>query len=117
HAIQRHLLICPSCEERLIGLLPQLGGPFGGTGDALEMYGSLEAVEEIDGFGGRGAVARSGRAGGARKARRERKPVRLPDLSGAISRQGASIEEQRQKAPLLWAELSALPPEIRRARI
>lgn len=117
HAIQRHLLICPSCEERLIGLLPQLGGPFGGTGDALGMYGSPEAVEEIDGFGRRGAVARSEKSGGARKARRERKPARLPDLSGAISRQGASIEEQRQKAPVLWAELSSLAPAIRLARI
>jgi len=117
HAIQRHLLICPSCEERLIGLLPQLGGPFGGTGDALEMYGSSEALEEIDGFGVSGAAARSGKSGGARKARRERKPVRLPDLSDAISRQGASIEEQRQKAPVLWAELSSLAPEIRRALI
>ncbi len=117
HAIQRHLLICPSCEERLIGLLPQLGGPFGRTDDALETFGSTGAFPAV-GAAHRFASPRPLTA--SRKAGRTRplnEPDPLPDLTTAISRQGASIEEQRQKAPELWTELAPLAPEIRRARV
>ncbi|HXU30137.1 MAG TPA: hypothetical protein VN851_06130 [Thermoanaerobaculia bacterium] len=107
HAIQRHLLICPTCEERLIGLLPQLGGPFGTAGDELETFGSPQPR----------AAKTSRKTDRSRAAGRKKEPHRLPDLSVAIGRQGAAIEEERQKAPVLWAELSALQPEIRRAQV
>lgn len=125
HAIQRHLLICPSCEERLIGLLPQIGGPFGAVDDGLETFGSartIEAFEAVNAIAApRAARAPKKPAGGSRaRARRENRDKgvdRLPDLGVAITRQGASIEEQRKKAPELWTELSVQPPEIRRARV
>lgn len=106
HAIQRHLLICPSCEERLIGLLPQIGGPFGGIGGALETFGATGSTDRP------GWAVPPGAAGGVLE-----EPAPLPDLGAAISRQGASIEEQRLKAPALWAELASLSPQIRRARV
>ena len=115
HAIQRHLLICPSCEERLIGLLPQLGGPLGGIGVALESFDGLGAPPARP----RGFEAPTGAAGGraAVPSASELESGALPDLEAAITRQGASIEEQRRKAPALWAELSRLTPEGRRARV
>lgn len=113
HAIQRHLLICPSCEERLIGLLPQLGGPLGGIGGSLEAFGTPGAPVRP------GWSETPGAAGGTAAAHGtlEMEPDPLPDLEAAINRQGASIEEQRLRAPELWAELASLMPGIRRARV
>ncbi|HEV7669430.1 MAG TPA: hypothetical protein VGS22_12975 [Thermoanaerobaculia bacterium] len=107
HAIQRHLLICPSCEERLIGLLPALGGPFGRVGDDLETLETFEALEAFE----------TPDAANDRALRLEKEPDRLPDFGAAITRQGESIEQQRQQAPALWAELAPSSPEVRRSRV
>lgn len=114
HAIQRHLLICPSCEERLIGLLPQLGSPLGGLGVSPGAFGT-PGEPARPGWSETPGTAGGGR--GAHGAILDEDEDSLPELAVAISLQGASIEEQRLKAPGLWADLSCLAPEIRRARV
>ncbi len=86
HAIERHLLICSSCEERLIGLLPERNVPFASVLDG-KAPSNLPAVREA---------------------------VLFPDFGAAVAHQGGRIEEQRLRAPALWSELAALAPETRR---
>ncbi len=119
HAIQRHLLICPSCEERLVTLLPAIGGSLIGGIDpcgAAASDGSYAATFDFP-------------TAGTEEARTLASISHLPpvsvdpgdsqidDVGRAITRQGLAIETQRREAPALWEELAPQPAAMRQARV
>ncbi len=101
HAIQRHLLICPSCEERLIGLLPSLAIPA-----AKSLVGPEAGDRRSD-----SSLPRKGRWEGGYDLEA------VADLGDSLARHEASIDGQRREAESLWSALARFSPEVRRGRI
>lgn len=94
-ALQRHLLACPACEERLIELLPQEGGE----------------VEEGGGLSGSPAPA--GGAGGYQRLIR-----RVFRETGAeVERRWSHLAAERVSADELWRELRRESRERRHALV